>query len=869
MLAALFDQGATALVKAIIERNQEVVEELIPLMSQKGFVKKYHGETPLHMLFRASKSEDVDEFVVEKLVTTYPVLGVIVHPQLGSHVSAHFIIDFIIGKQAHPVALTSPQPVAFAQVNATFQSAVMDQNIDDDTQELINELLGLAVEYEYYGVTTRLLAQGAKPNTQYAAAAAGDMEYFIDHKRDLPSDSSEVTKLLWVACKAGRVEYVDLFLSDDAVRDKANLSLSFGENDETPLLVALKDSNAHVGLLLLSKLLHWAEMLQAETQPERSISVFSAVDRRQNPKGEEPAGSKRVHINVLDTNSQDSSFLMEQSFSSNKRAGRSDHRKEISAKVLGLTHVARDGMTVLMALCALKADDDASRKEVTSAVQKLKHHFSSFFETKLKEEKAATQTGHSNPDNKKPTPAQIKKCELDYADLATIDGDTAMTLAIRKQNNAPLAVALKTSWGCSVTLQSASVIGGVADFKRILDDSQETANINLPSGDGWTALHLACRSRELGSEEKVALLLDRGAQPNLQSSDGWTPLMLACDDADRDGNIGIVHMLIEAGADLDLQNKDGSTALVLVLKNMKPFTQRQIFVASLLVRHGADVWRPDHSGYAPIDDCAYIAGEALHVSETDATNDDIDPSIFGTMIQRGVDFRNGLEKGKPIEEIDGKKQYGLVVPDFDEKNEAFYAVESRMNNYLLTAYSAMDHDDLARCTKDCFLQEGLHAALMKGITLANLSHARGNILRSRDGYAAGDLFSLSNRLQLAVSSLLDIQSQAMETSVNFYLAKTRQGLQFLSASSKFECKAILAHPKIQAHVQMVWWDWLFKHPWSLQGRPIVVSLTMIIPLALGQICLLPLVALWPPLVHLDLVRDIFDSQCRRMRTHSA
>eukprot|EP00966_Prymnesium_polylepis_P131447 3040077-Prymnesium_polylepis.2 len=255
---------------------------------------------------------------------------------------------------------------------------------------------------------------------------------------------------------------------------------------------------------------------------------------------------------------------------------------------------------------------------------------------------------------------------------------------------------------------------------------------------------------------------------------------------------------------------------------------------------------------------------------------DVDSSVLSTMLHRGVDFRSGLEKGLKLEDIDSdrQKQFGLVFPDFTVDDEKQFEADNehadnRMNNFLLAAYAQMDHEELARCTKDCFLEEGLHSVLMKGILLANLSQTRGLLLRSRDAYAASEMAGLSNRLQLAVASLIDIQSKvprsgsAPEKGSSFtsYLATTRQGDKFLNTASKFECKAILAHPKIQSYMSKVWWDWLSEKPWQLQNRLFAFTAVVMLPLAVGQILIVPVVALWPPLVALDVVRTVFDIPC--------
>jgi hypothetical protein len=80
------------------------------------------------------------------------------------------------------------------------------------------------------------------------------------------------------------------------------------------------------------------------------------------------------------------------------------------------------------------------------------------------------------------------------------------------------------------------------------------ANINLPDGQGKTALHHAARHR---SGISVATLLSAGAKINLPDSQGKTALHHAV----RHGSGKSVAALSSAGANIDLPDSQGQTAL--------------------------------------------------------------------------------------------------------------------------------------------------------------------------------------------------------------------------------------------------------------------------------------------------------------------
>ncbi len=135
------------------------------------------------------------------------------------------------------------------------------------------------------------------------------------------------------------------------------------------------------------------------------------------------------------------------------------------------------------------------------------------------------------------------------------------------------------------------------------------ADINLPEGDGSTALHWAAYRDDL---ETVDLLIRAGANPNAANALGATPLWIASENknagivrsllagganpnaslvsgetvlmmAARSGNSDIVEQLAAKGANLNVRGTRGQTAL------MWAASQKHPEVTKVLLAHGADV----------------------------------------------------------------------------------------------------------------------------------------------------------------------------------------------------------------------------------------------------------------------------------------
>ena len=124
--------------------------------------------------------------------------------------------------------------------------------------------------------------------------------------------------------------------------------------------------------------------------------------------------------------------------------------------------------------------------------------------------------------------------------------------------------------------------------EKLMGILEMTPDIDQYSGDGFTALHLACFFGALetvgllvekganvnihvnnpsdlrplhsacvsGQGAIVSLLLKAGAKPNVAQAGGYTPLMASASL----GNAPVVDMLLESGADITIKSDDNRTA---------------------------------------------------------------------------------------------------------------------------------------------------------------------------------------------------------------------------------------------------------------------------------------------------------------------
>ena len=90
---------------------------------------------------------------------------------------------------------------------------------------------------------------------------------------------------------------------------------------------------------------------------------------------------------------------------------------------------------------------------------------------------------------------------------------------------------------------------------------QHDAPVNQANQDGNTALHLAAKG---SNEDRLAVLLDAGANPRAINGDGLTPLQLFVKAGADEGRVAA--LLLDAGADPDRKTPEGYTPLHVALK---------------------------------------------------------------------------------------------------------------------------------------------------------------------------------------------------------------------------------------------------------------------------------------------------------------
>lgn len=95
---------------------------------------------------------------------------------------------------------------------------------------------------------------------------------------------------------------------------------------------------------------------------------------------------------------------------------------------------------------------------------------------------------------------------------------------------------------------------GSLEFASLLIERGANVNIHAGNMSDLRPLHSACVT---GQGPIVALLLKAGAKPNVIQAGGYTPLMAAASL----GNAPVVDMLLEYGADVSVKSDDGRRAV--------------------------------------------------------------------------------------------------------------------------------------------------------------------------------------------------------------------------------------------------------------------------------------------------------------------
>ena len=831
---------ATALIIAIDEKNADVVDALVDLLDKAALKEKYRAKV---LAACCTAKHAVLCRILDHSHRSSPVLSPASQEPITLAIRNANVPE-LLDDGTRPAYL--PESSVEKMVAVRFQSMTADQN-DSGDDKLLSGLLDDAINFSLFNVAAALLKQGAKPSKPSTAAAAGDIDFF--EKEDnlnngtinqihLADDDSGSTYLM-LACRAGSVDFVSYLLdrySEHIVADVKNR-----DTGDTAIITAARGGHVQI----VKKLLTWAMR---------------------------PSQSKRYKASLPVKNKKDPLEIVEK-----------DQTELSPGDRLNIDVQSNDGTNLLMALCSISSSDPVIFKEQLDVLELLSRVMSEHFQKRLERKWAAENQGKEmRVSSKGASPMKIKELKKEYANLTDQNNDTALDLAVRR-DAIELASALKLSWGAVVSFRSAAVIGSITDFRVLVDAA--TAVSDYDPRDLFTALHLACRSTLQGSADKAIMLLERSADPSLQTRDGWTPLMFACLNASAEGKVETVQALLDNHADTDLQNSDGCTALMLTLKDRLAFSPRQMLVAAMLVGAGADLYRVDLSGYCALEDCSRIAGEAL-----DPKGDEVapPPEIFATMINRGVHLTS---LGHSIDEA-VRRQRGFILPDFDldEMKESGMSVvtnpteASRIKtSIILRAYAAMEPEEIARCATYIFVHDGLFVAMMKGMWLAQLADSEARRVQALDENHAGSLSALSDRIQLSVAGLLCVEHDASGSQMSaqdlcvllngahrtslrgpwsgfnqchpalrcctfdslfFSLEKYSEGQTVLVAASKYEMKAVLAHPEIQRYSERLWWGWMHTDL-KQKGVPQVVIAFVLVFTLIVQIVLSPLIALFP------------------------
>jgi len=102
-------------------------------------------------------------------------------------------------------------------------------------------------------------------------------------------------------------------------------------------------------------------------------------------------------------------------------------------------------------------------------------------------------------------------------------------------------------------LADAAMEGDAATVRSLLERG---VDVNVPQGDGSTALHWAAYRNDT---EIAGLLVEAGANVRATTRlGGLTPLLLAA----KDGNAGVIELLLEAGGDANFTDANGTTPLM-------------------------------------------------------------------------------------------------------------------------------------------------------------------------------------------------------------------------------------------------------------------------------------------------------------------
>lgn len=177
-----------------------------------------------------------------------------------------------------------------------------------------------------------------------------------------------------------------------------------------------------------------------------------------------------------------------------------------------------------------------------------------------------------------------------YVNLSDKDSLTSRFITLMDQYN-QITVSIDTSEysmfypdALNKKLQIACENGYCREIVRLI---VKGADINSPSYEKATPLHLTTASRNLYSTEILLLL---GANRNLQDTYGRTPLIFASED----DNLEMAELLIRYGAATDSADFKDATPLHAAVRN------NSFYITDMLIYYDADLNKTDNEGNTPL-----------------------------------------------------------------------------------------------------------------------------------------------------------------------------------------------------------------------------------------------------------------------------
>ncbi len=149
----------------------------------------------------------------------------------------------------------------------------------------------------------------------------------------------------------------------------------------------------------------------------------------------------------------------------------------------------------------------------------------------------------------------------------------------------PKALRSKEREALNKELHSDAHAGELEKVERAL---ARGAQVDAPSSEGWTALHLAAF---MGHAPIVSLLIDSGANVHQRDDRGHSPLH----NAAQRGHMDAAQILVDHGALVDFFNNTHNTPLHQAAFN------NQLYMVKFLLDHGANPNLKNNDGRTPLD----------------------------------------------------------------------------------------------------------------------------------------------------------------------------------------------------------------------------------------------------------------------------